>query len=68
MNCDNWLEPKNSLIAATIGFGLTNVLGVRELASQIVILSRTILSNLFNPTRTWFCSNSPTDLTLLLPK
>ena len=68
MNWDSWLEPKNSLIAATNGLGLTKDAGVRASTSETVIRSRMILSRRFSPTRTWFCSNSPTERTRRLPK
>ncbi|EAZ93986.1 hypothetical protein CY0110_19362 [Crocosphaera chwakensis CCY0110] len=55
-------------MAATKGLGLTKDAGVRLSDSLTVILSRIIRSKRFNPTLTWFCSSSPTDLTRRFPR
>ena len=44
MNCDSWLEPKNSFGAATTGRMLTIVCGVIVSASSVVRRSRTTRS------------------------
>ena len=60
MNCDSWLVPKNSLIAATTGRMLTSVVGVIASTSWVVIRSRTTRSMRLRPMRTWFWISSPT--------
>ena len=52
----------------TKGLGFTNTLTRRYFCSQILIRSCAIRSSLLKPIRIWFCNNSPTDLTLRLPK
>ena len=68
MNWDNWLEPKNSFIAAVTGFALIKSCGPSSSASAMLNLSLTALSTLISPTLNWFAVISPTDLTLLLPR
>ena len=36
MNCDSWLEPKNSLIAALIGLALIRSCGIRVVGFSLV--------------------------------
>ncbi|SHV72512.1 Uncharacterised protein [Mycobacteroides abscessus subsp. abscessus] len=54
MNCDSWLVPKNSLIAATTGRMLIRVCGVIASTSCVVMRSRTTRSIRDRPTRIWF--------------
>ena len=61
MNCDSWLVPKNSLMAATTGRMLMSVWGVMASTSWVVMRSRTTRSMRDRPTRTWFWISSPTD-------
>ena len=61
MNCDSWLVPKNSLIAATTGRMLINVWGVIASTSWVVMRSRTTRSIRERPMRTWFWMSSPTE-------
>ena len=68
MNCESWLDPKNSLIAAVTGFAFIRSCGPSSSASAMLSLSLTALSTLIKPTLNWFAVISPTDLTLLLPK
>ncbi len=53
MNCESWLVPKNSLMAATTGRMLMSVCGVIASTSWVVMRSRTTLSIRERPTRTW---------------
>ena len=68
MNCDSWLVPKNSLIAATTGRMLIRVCGVIASTSWVVIRSRTTRSMRDRPTRIWFWISSPTVRRRRLPK
>ena len=68
MNWDNWLEPKNSFIAAVIGFALIKSAGPNSSASAMFNLSLTALSTLNKPTLTWLATISPTDLILRFPR
>ena len=68
MNWDNWLDPKNSLIAAETGLALIKSCGPKSSASAVVNLSLTALSTRIKPILYWFETISPTDLTRLLPK
>ena len=68
MNCDSWLVPKNSLIAATTGRMLISVCGVIASTSCVVIRSRTTRSIRDMPTRIWFWISSPTVRSRRLPK
>ncbi len=68
MNWLSWLEPKNSLIAATTGRMLIRVCGVIASTSWVVMRSRTTRSIRLRPTRTWFWMSSPTERTRRLPK
>ncbi|CPU54399.1 Uncharacterised protein [Mycobacteroides abscessus] len=68
MNCDSWLVPKNSLIAATTGRMLIRVCGVIASTSCVVMRSRTTRSIRDRPTRIWFWISSPTVRRRRLPK
>ena len=68
MNWLSWLEPKNSLMAATTGRMLMSVWGVIASTSWVVMRSRTTRSMRERPTRTWFWISSPTDRTRRFPK
>ena len=68
MNCDSWLEPKNSLIAATTGRALMSDADVTVCGSLIVMRSLMIRSIRIRPMRNWFCSSSPTARTRRLPR
>ena len=68
MNWLSWLDPKNSLIAATTGRMLIRVCGVIASTSWVVMRSRTTRSMRERPTRTWFWMSSPTERTRRLPK
>src|SRR5919201_332838 len=68
MNCDSWLDPKNSLMAATTGRALIKDAAVTVAASQIVMRSLMIRSIRISPIRNWFCSSSPTARTRRLPR
>ena len=61
MNCDSWLVPKNSLMAATTGRMLISVWGVMASTSWVVMRSRTTRSMRERPMRTWFWISSPTE-------
>ena len=61
MNCESWLVPKNSLMAATTGRMLISEVGVMDSTSWVVIRSRTTLSMRDRPIRSWFWISSPTD-------
>jgi hypothetical protein len=68
MNCDSWLEPKNSLIAAEIGLALIRSCGIRFSDSAWDSLSLTALSTRTKPARNWFSASSPTERTRRLPR
>ncbi len=68
MNWDSWLEPKNSLMAATTGRALISEAAVTVLGSEMVIRSLMIRSIRIRPMRNWFWSSSPTGLTRRLPR
>ena len=68
MNCESWLEPKNSLIAATTGRALIRLADVTVAASVMVMRSLMIRSMRIRPMRNWFCSSSPTARTRRLPR
>src|SRR6267142_2460128 len=68
MNCDSCEEPKNSLIAAEIGFALIRSCGMRFSDSACESLSFTALSTLTRPARNWFSASSPTERTRRLPR
>ena len=68
MNCESWLVPKNSLIAATTGRMLIRVCGVIASTSCVVMRSRTTRSMRDRPTRIWFWISSPTVRRRRLPK
>ncbi len=61
MNCESWLVPKNSLMAATTGRMLISVWGVIASTSWVVMRSRTTRSIRDRPMRTWFWMSSPTE-------
>ena len=61
MNCDNWLVPKNSLMAATTGRMLMSDIGVMASTSCVVMRSRTTRSMRDSPMRSWFWISSPTE-------
>ena len=61
MNCESWLVPKNSLMAATTGRMLISVCGVIASTSWVVMRSRTTRSMRDRPMRTWFWISSPTE-------
>ena len=61
MNCESWLVPKNSLMAATTGRMLISEVGVMDSTSWVVIRSRTTRSMRDRPIRSWFWISSPTD-------
>ena len=68
MNCDNWLEPKNSFMAAATGFALIMSWGIKPSESAILKRSFTARSTRTSPTRNWFSAISPTERTRRLPK
>ena len=68
MNCDSWLEPKNSFSAATTGRMLTIVCGVIVSASSVVRRSRTTRSIRYRPIRNASWISSPTVRSRRLPK
>ena len=60
MNCESWLEPKNSLIAAETGLALIRSCGIRFSLSACESRSRTARSTRTRPERNWFSASSPT--------
>src|SRR3989454_460235 len=68
MNCDSWLEPKNSLIAAEMGFALMRSCGMRFSDSACDRRSFTARSTRTKPARNWFSASSPTERTRRLPR
>ena len=68
MNCDSWLEPKNSLIAAATGFALIMSCGIKPSLSASDSRSFTARSTRIRPTRNWFSAISPTERTRRLPR
>ena len=68
MNCESWLEPKNSLMAAVTGLALIKSCGPNSSASALLNLSLTALSTLIRPTLNWLAVISPTERTRRLPK
>ena len=68
MNCESWLEPKNSLMEATIGRMLMSDCGVISSTSCVVMRSRTTRSMRARPIRNWFWISSPTLRMRRLPK
>ncbi|MCY1351056.1 hypothetical protein D9M69_373100 [compost metagenome] len=68
MNCDSWLEPKNSLIAAATGLALIRSCGIRPSLSAMDRRSLTARSTRTRPTRNWFSAISPTQRTRRLPR
>ncbi len=68
MNCESWLDPKNSLITAVIGFMLMSACGVITSRSWMVIRSLMTRSIRWNPTLIWFMMSSPTERTLRFPR
>src|SRR3970282_403762 len=61
MNCESWLPPKNSFMAATTGRMLISAFGVALSISWIVIRSRTTRSIRRRPIRNafWISSRFP---------
>ncbi len=68
MNCDSWLPPKNSFIAATTGRMLMSAFGVALSISWIVIRSRTTRSIRRRPIRKAFWMSSPLARIRRLPR
>ena len=68
MNCDSWLEPKNSFTAAATGLALMRSCGIKPSDSASDSRSFTARSTRTRPTRNWFSAISPTDFTRRLPK
>src|SRR5437899_638266 len=68
MNWESWLDPKNSLMAATTGRALISEAPVTVAASQMVMRCLMIRSMRIRPMRNWFCSSSPTARTRRLPR
>ncbi len=68
MNCDSWLPPKNSFMAATTGRMLMSVFGVAWSESVIVIRSLTTRSMRSRPMRNWFWISSPLARMRRLPR
>jgi hypothetical protein len=68
MNCDSWLEPKNSFTAAATGFALIISCGIRPSDSASVSRSLTARSTRTSPTRKAFSAISPTLRTRRLPR
>ncbi|CFP61311.1 Uncharacterised protein [Bordetella pertussis] len=68
MNCDSWLEPKNSLMAAEIGLELIRSCGIRFSVSAWPRRSLTARSTRTRPARNWFSASSPTQRTRRLPR
>ena len=68
MNCDSWLPPKNSFIAATTGRMLMRAFGVALSISWIVIRSRTTRSIRRRPIRNAFWISSPLARMRRLPR
>ena len=60
MNCDSWLEPKNSLMTADTGFALMSSWGIGPLGLR---KTQTLLDcplHPHQPMRNWFSTISPT--------
>jgi len=68
MNCESWLEPKNSRTAATTGRMLISVIGETLSDSRMDMRSRTTRSMRRRPMRSEFWISSPTVLTRRLPR
>ena len=68
MNWESWLEPKNSLIVATMGLMEMRSWGLIVSASFSDIRSLAILSMRVKATFSWLVSSSPTERTRLLPR
>ena len=68
MNCDSCELPKNSLIAAEIGFALIRSCGSRFSLSAWPRRSFTARSTRTRPERNWFSASSPTERTRRLPR
>src|SRR6202158_3201330 len=68
MNCDSWLPPKNSLMAATTGRMLMSSFGVAFSGSTMDMRSRTTRSIRSSPTRNCCLMSSPTARTRRLPR
>ena len=68
MNCESWLDPKNSFITALTGLGLMRSCGMSVSSSPRLILSFTALSILNRPILYWFSRSSPTERTRRFPR
>ena len=68
MNWDSCEEPKNSLMAATMGRMFTRLCGVISSGSCMLMRSRTTRSMRDRPMRNWFWISSPTVRMRRLPK
>ena len=68
MNCESWLPPKNSFMAATTGRMLISALGVALSVSWIVMRSLTTRSMRSRPTRKAFWISSPLARMRRLPR
>ena len=68
MNCESWLPPKNSFIAATTGRMLMRAFGVALSISWIVMRSRTTRSMRSRPMRNAFWISSPLARMRRLPR
>ena len=68
MNWDSCEEPKNSLMAATIGRMLMRLCGVISSMSWELMRSRTTRSIRLMPMRNWLATSSPTVRMRRLPK
>ena len=69
MNCESWLDPKNSRIAAITGFAFTRSCGMAvDISWYTDIFSLMARSMRTRPMRNWFSSSSPTARTRRLPR
>ncbi len=68
MNCESWLEEKNSLMEEVSGRILTSDCGVIDSKSLMDILCWTVLVILARPLRNCSCKSSPTQRMRLLPR
>ena len=68
MNCESWLDPKNSLTTADTGFALMSSWGISSSVSDRLSRSRTARSTRTSPMRNWFSAISPTLRMRRLPR
>ena len=69
MNCESWLEPKNSRMAAITGLAFTRSCGMAvDISWYTDIFSLMARSMRTRPMRNWFSSSSPTARTRRLPR